>query len=289
MPSCEAIDNRLACRLTIGTQLIKLPHTARCVPAMPPPGSVRRRSRQAGVTLIEVLIAVTLLSALSVGMLLALQVALQVLHKTDEKLLANRRVAGAQRVLLQELEGLIPVQPPCLGRPDMPNSFFVFFQAEPQTMRLASTFSLQQGWRGPAQILEMFVIPGEEGKGVRLVVNETPYTRMGAGGACADMAPDPAVGFMVHFTPMVASPKSFVLADQLAYCRFSYLVLPPAPPRQPQFQPPQWTPTATGTGWPVAIRVEMAPLEADPSHLQPITVTAPIRIHRSWSIHYEDF
>jgi len=34
------------------------------------------------------------------------------------------------------------------------------------------------------------------------------------------------------------------------------------------------------TGWPVAIRVEMAPLVADPSHLQPITVTAPIRIHR---------
>jgi len=247
------------------------------------------RSRQAGVTLIEVLIAVTLLSALSVGMMLALQVALQTLHKTDEKLLANRRVAGAQRVLLQELEGLIPVMPPCMGRPDLTASRFVFFQAEPQTMRLVSTFSLQQGWRGPAQILVMFVIPGEEGKGVRLVVNETPYTRIGAGQACADMTPDPVVGFMVHFTPAAASPKSFVLADQLAYCRFSYLVAPAAPQGQPQVQPPQWMPTATGTGWPEAIRVDMAPLVVDPSHLQPITVTAPIRIHRSWSIHYEDF
>ena len=42
-------------------------------------------------------------------------------------------------------------------------------------MRLVSTFSLQQAWRGQPQILELFVIPGEDGNGVRLVVNEIPY------------------------------------------------------------------------------------------------------------------
>jgi general secretion pathway protein J len=249
----------------------------------------RPQNRQAGVTLIEVLIAVTLLSALSVAMLLSLEVALRALHTTNEKLLADRRVAGAQRVLVQELEGLVPVRPPCLGRPDLANSYFVFFQAEPQAMRLVSTFSLQQGSRGPAEILDMFVIPGENGAGVRLVVNETPYTRLGAGHACIDMTPDPVVGFLVHFAPSVPSPKSFVLADQLAYCRFSYLVAPRVAPGQPPTQLPQWMASATGTGWPRAIRVEMAPLEANPSHLQPITVTAPIRIHRSWNIQYDDF
>ncbi len=246
------------------------------------------RSRQAGMTLIEVLIAVTLLSVLSLAMLLALQVALRALGKTDEKLLADRRVAGAQRVLGQELEGLIPAMPLCLGRPDLARFPFVFFQGEPQTMRLASTFSLQQGWRGPAQILEMFVIPGEDGKGVRLVVNETPYTRIGAGRECADITPDPVVGGKVNFPPVVATPKSFVLADQLAYCRFSYLVVPPSPQGQ-AMQPPEWRASATGTGWPRAIRVEMAPLEADSSRLQPITVMAPIRIHRSWNVQYDDF
>jgi hypothetical protein len=239
--------------------------------------------------LIEVLIAVTLLSALTVAMLLSIEVALQALHKTDEKLLADRRVAGAQRILFQELEGLVPVRPPCLGRPDLASSYFVFFEAEPQMMRLVSTFSLQQGWRGPTEILEMFVIPGEEGAGVRLVVNETPYTRTAAGGVCTDMTPDPTVGWKVHFKPTQASPKSFVLADQLAYCRFSYLVAPPTQPGQPPVVPPQWMASATGTGWPMAIRVEMAPLTADPSHLQPITVTAPIRIHRGWNIQYDDF
>jgi prepilin-type N-terminal cleavage/methylation domain-containing protein len=247
------------------------------------------RRRQAGVTLIEVLIAITLLSVLSVAMLVSLRVALQALHKTDEKLLANRRVAGAQRIVLQELEGMVPVMPLCAGHPDSPDMHFVFFQAEPQAMRLVSTFSLQQGWRGPAEILEMFVIPGEEGKGVRLVVNEIPYTQFAAASACADMVPDPMVGVTAQFTPVVATPKSFVLADQLAYCRFSYLIVPPEAQGQLPVPPAQWRTRASGTGWPVAVRVEMAPLEADPSRLQPITVTAPIRIHRSWKIKYDDY
>jgi prepilin-type N-terminal cleavage/methylation domain-containing protein len=245
--------------------------------------------RRAGVTLIEVLIAVTLLSVLSVAMLLSLEVALRALHKTDEKLLANRRVAGAQRILQQELEGLVPVLTPCAGRPMQASLGGVFFQAEPQAMRLVSTFSLQQGWRGPTQILELIVIPGEEGEGVRLVVNERPYARADAGAACVDIVPGPAGIQIEQFAPIVATPKSFVLADQLAYCRFSYLATPPTPNGQVRYQPPEWMATATGTGWPSAIRVEMAPLHPDPSHLQPVTVTAPIRIHRSWQIQYDDY
>jgi len=246
------------------------------------------RSRVSGVTLIEVLIAVVLLSALSVGMLLSLNVALRALHKTDEKLLADRRVAGAQRILVQELEGLVPVMAPCGERLDASGSRVVFFQAEPQAMRLVSTFSLQEGWRGPALILELVVIPGDEGKGVRLVVNERHYTQMDAGRACIDIMRGPGGG-SAQFTPIEAGPSSFVLADQLAYCRFSYLVTPPVPGGRGQLQPPQWATSATGTGWPSAIRVEMAPLEANPSRLQPVTVTAPIRIHRSWQVQYDDF
>ena len=246
-----------------------------------------RRDPRAGVTLIEVLIAVTLLAALSVAMMLSLQVALKALHKTNEKLLDNRRVAGAQRILLQELEGLVPVLPTCAGG-DARGPHFVFFQAEPQSMRLVSTFSLQEGWRGPALILEMVVIPGEDGKGVRLVVNETPYTQAAAGGACTGIDRGAGAGGVAQFTPIVAKPTSFVLADQLAYCRFSYLMTPPVPGAGHRFQPPQWMTSATGSGWPAAIRVEMAPLEADPSRQQPVTVTAPIRIHRHWSIPYDD-
>jgi len=245
------------------------------------------RPRQAGVTLIEVLIAVTLLSLLSLAMLFAMRVGFSAYAKTNDKLMANRKVAGAQRILEDELEGLIPAMPPCAGNGEGAGApTFVLFQGEPQMMRLVSAYSLQQAWRGQPQLLELFVIPGDQGRGVRLVVNETPYSSKIGGKVCTGIG-SAAAGPAVQFTPATAGPQSFVLADQLAFCRFSYRVPPQASaPNQPS--PAVWSPSGTGRGWPQAIRIEMAPLEPDPSRLQPITVTAPIYIHRSPQITYVD-
>jgi general secretion pathway protein J len=238
------------------------------------------RSHQAGVTLMELLIAVTLLSLLSVGMLLAMRIGLMAYGKVQSKLMENRRVAGAQRILEEELEGMMPVVAACGA------ARAAFFQGEPQTMRLVSTFSLDQAWRGQPQILEIFVISGEEGRGVRLVVNEIPYTGpLGAGQLCSGRGTDLLTGISVaRFAPVTPGPRAFVLADQLAYCRFSYYTIP-----IDRSVPPHWTPNWTVDGWPFAVRVEMAPLDPDPSRLQPITVTAPIHLHRSSEIPYGDY
>jgi len=214
------------------------------------------RRNQAGVTLIEVLVAVTLLSLLSLGMLYAFRLGTGALSKTDSKLMDNRRVVGAQRILEQELMGLLPVLAACPGKSNG------YFQGEPQRMRLVSAFSLEEAWRGRPKILELFVIPGENGAGVRLVVNEAPYT------GPASVAP------YCEGTP-VATPHSFVLADRLAYCRFQYLGFPPDAGAAGV-----WSAVWKQPVWPAGIRVEMAPLEADASRLQPITVTAPIYLYR---------
>jgi prepilin-type N-terminal cleavage/methylation domain-containing protein len=237
--------------------------------------------RQAGVTLIEVLIAITLLSLLTTGMLFAMRVGLMAFAKTDSKLMDNRRVAGAQRVVEQELEGLMPVIAAC----GAPGGKAAFFQGEGETMRLVSTFTLGQAWRGQPQILELFVIPGEEGRGVRLVVNEIPYTGpSGAGQLCSGMMQDPETGLPVpRFLPAIAGPHSFVLADKLAYCRFGYLAPAVAP-----FGPEVWTGHWVKQGWPLAVRIDMAPLEPDPSRLQPITVVAPIHVRRAVDVAYAD-
>ncbi len=238
------------------------------------------RKAQAGVTLMEVVVAVTLLSLLSTGMLVALRIGLNSFSKVDTKLMDNRRVAGAQRIVEQELEGLMPVVSGCGKSPVR----MAFFQGQPQTMRLVSTFSLQQAWRGHPQVLEIFVIPGER-RGVRLVVNEIPYTGPETlGMLCLGMAPDPDTGLPVpHFAPVVAGPSSFVLADQLAYCRFRYFTQPQDPKL-----PPAWRESWTRQGWPLAIGIDMAPLERDASRLQPISVVAPMHVLRSPEIVYDD-
>ena len=227
------------------------------------------------MTLLEVLIAVTLLSLLSVAMFTAMRIGLNSFAKADTRLMDNRRVAGAQRIVEEEIEGMMPVMATCSGAAGGGGPSIVFFQGESDAMRLVSAFSLQGGWRGRPQILELFVIAGENGRGVRLVANETLYTGpLGAGRFCAGPR---------QFVPVNAGPQSFVLADKLAYCRFRYLTPPPDPG-----QPPEWKEIWTTQTWPLAVRIEMAPLEADPGRVQPISVVAPVRLHRNPGIHYED-
>lgn len=246
--------------------------------------SARPRSRRratAGLTLMEVLVAITLLSLLSTGMVMAMRIGLNVYSKTTTHLMDSRRVAGAQRILEQQLQGLLPVVSTCAAMPLK----FGFFQGEPATMLVVTSFSLQQGWRGRPQLVELTIIPGENDQGVRLVVNEIPYTGpRPAGALCTGMTTDPQLGRPIfHFLPVQPNPDSFVLADKLAYCRFSYY----GPGRDPE-KPPIWTTQWSGPGWPRGIRVEMAPLAPDPARLQPITVMAPISIFRSPEIQYDD-
>ena len=231
--------------------------------------------KERGVTLLEILIAVSLLSLLSVAMFLAMRIGLNSYIKADTRLMENRRIAGAQRILQDELEGLVPVVAVCAGPGGQPGPRAMFFQGQPDVIRLVSTYSLQQAWRGQPEILELLVIPGEENRGVRLVVNETVYTGpTGAGRFCT--APG-------KFLPVEATPQSFVLADKLASCHFAYLSPAPSP-----LEPPMWKNTWTTETWPLAVRIDMAPLEADPGRVQPISVVAPLNLRREPTAVYAD-
>jgi hypothetical protein len=243
------------------------------------------RRCEAGVTLVEVLVAVTLLSLLSIGMAMAMRVGLLAYSKTESKLMDNRRVAGAQRIVEEELEGMMPAFVACGSDPDSPGTRAVLFQGQPSNMWLVSTFSLQQAWRGQAQILNLFVIPSEEGQGVRLVVNEIPYTgARGAGPLCSGTVNAPnSISRLAQFLPSSAGPNSFVLSDKLSYCRFAYYT-----PSRELYHPPTWETTWDSKGWPLAVRIEMAPVSPDPSRLQPITVTAPLHVRRDPERKYED-
>ena len=237
---------------------------------------VRRQKAERGVTLLELLIAMTLMSLLSTGIVMSLRVGLSAMSKTDSKLMANRRVASIERILEEEISSVMPVTADCQRLPEAPPSRIAFFQGEAQSMRLASTYSLQQGARGIPMILEYQVIPGENGQGVRLVVNETWYTGpRGAGLFCLGMGADPLTGAQApQFPPIQIGANSFVLADKLAYCRFSYRDLLPPPELE------RWVLHWIKPLLPSAVRVEMAPLVPDSSRLEPVTLTIPVRVTR---------
>jgi Prokaryotic N-terminal methylation motif len=241
--------------------------------------------RNAGITLLEVLIAVTLLSVLSVGMMLAMRIGVSALWRTDQRLMDNRRVAGAQRIVEQQLEGLMPVISPCMGGgggEDGPK--VAVFSGQPLTLTMVSAFSLQQAWRGRPQVLQFFTMPSDNG-GMRLVVNETPYTGPKfSGQTCQgiDQAKD-SPGIIGRFPQPSAGAGTFVLADRLRSVGFQYMKRP-----ENLEEPPVWLPMWTRADWPVGIRIVMEPLNPNPARLQPVTITAPIYIYRTLGVQYRD-
>jgi len=242
-----------------------------------------KRSRT-GVTLIEVLIAVSLVSLLSVGILMALRVGMSAMDKANRKLMDNRRAVGARRIIEEQLAGFMPVI--AVFSPSQESTGGVkvpFFEGREQSMRFVSSYSLQEAARGMPQILEFQVIPGEQGRGVRLVVNENLYSGPRSAGAfCLGPGRDPELGVeALRFTPIVVGPRSFVLADRLASCHFSYL-------GQVQGQDlEQWSPSWLPIDrWPLGIRIEMAPLDTDAGRLKPMTVTAPVHVNRDPNYEY---
>lgn len=232
---------------------------------------------QRGVTLIELLIAVSLVSLLSLAGMIALRVGFSAMEKTDSRFLSNRRALGAQRALEAQIAGFMPVQAECPAPLQSGSGMVRFFQGEAAAMRFVSSYSLEEGYRGLPRILEYLVIPGDQGRGVRLVVNEVPYTgAASAGRFCLGVDTGLAEGISsVRWAPVKAGPRSFVLADKLAYCRISYKEFL----REAPFE--RWTPAWTSDRrWPMAVRIEMAPLEPDPSRLLPMTITEPLRAQK---------
>ena len=153
-----------------------------------------------------------------------------------------------------------------------------FFQGEPQTMRLVSTFSLQQALARAAADLELFVIPGEERR--RAAGGQRDSLHRPDGGRTALSGDDAGCGTGPAGSAIRPGDRGaeFVRAGGQAGL---LPVLVPGSGDGARSGPAIWTAHWVKAGWPLAVRIEMAPLEPDPSRLQPITVVAPIYIRRA--------
>lgn len=237
---------------------------------------VLRKPGEAGVTLLELLIAVTLVSLLSVGMAFALRISLDGSKRAQDRIGANRRILGVERILREQISNLMPVATPCRANSESVGQPLPLFQGLPGTMRLVSTYSLTEAGRGVPRLLEYQVIPGEDGAGLRLIVNESPWTGpVPRVSPCSGVATGPDGLPYALFPPVMVGPNSFVLADKLASCFIEYREV-----RQPP-ELARWVDRWTGANeWPSAIRVRLVPLATNnSSELQPASLTVPIMIN----------
>lgn len=225
------------------------------------------RGHARGFTLVEVLISITLVAALSAGIMMALRVGLQTLQKTSDRLQSSRRVLSVQQILQRQISNAIPALGQCGG------GMAPAFNGNSQTLHLVSSYSMTEGARGYPRVIELQVMPAD--RGVRLIANEVLYA-----------GPQSVASFCPggQFLPGVATPQSLVLGDRLAYCRFVYKA---SDPESPKGGP--WVDNWTRPELPYAVRVEMAPLITDAAHLPLLTVTARIPVTRLLFQTYNDY
>ena len=231
-----------------------------------------------GMTLMEVLIAVSLVALLSTGMLFALRAGLGSVESINRHVRNARKASGARTILEQQFAGLIPVVAPCrTGAAQDYGAAAAFFDGEPGVIRFVSAYSLEESGRGRPQILELFAIQADDGNGVRLVVNETPYNSpLSAGMTCALQNSEVGGVPLLIFPPPRSSPRSFVLADRLSKVSFAYQETMPGEPYE------RWLPRWVRIdAFPSAVRIEMIPLEADASRIPPLPFVARIQVNRS--------
>ncbi len=225
----------------------------------------------------EVLVAVSLLSLLSVGILMALRVGVVSWEQTSSNLALDRRIASANAMFHAAIEGMVQVwgerQTPQMASA-MP---FLFFQGEPAAMRFVSAWSLEAGPRGGLRLIELQVTEGPRGR--RVLMNDRPFPgARGLGALVKGEGPAAAGGEQrLFFAAIPALPTSFILADELEACSFSYQQ------RDDPSRPGLWVSVWTRTmALPEAVTIQIG-ARGDSARLRPVNVTVlvPARMRPS--------
>jgi prepilin-type N-terminal cleavage/methylation domain-containing protein len=227
-----------------------------------------------GVTLIELMIAVSLVALLSAGMLIAMRTSLLTYDKTSHRLESNRRTMNVEQILASQIGGIMPVQGQCSAGQGAAVTI-PFFSGTEDSLRVVSSFSMTEGARGYPRILEYQVVPAQNG-GVRLVVNEHPYF--------GSSSTEPFCRGR-QFLPVEVGPSSFVLADHLLSCRFSYHGVY----NEIAFAETPWLPVWNQPVFPSGVRISVTPLGPDPAALPFVGVTIPIHVNRDAMLTYADY
>lgn len=230
-----------------------------------------RRRGQSGFTLIELVVSISLVAAISAGMLMAMRNALLTMERTGARLEENRRAVGIAQMVRRQLGGAMPVTGDCSTGGQAAR--VPVFRGDTAGFVMVTSFSMTEGSRGHPRIVQYQALP-EPGGTFRLIANEYPFS-----GPASTLPYCLAVGRV----PAQAGPESFVVAEGLAAVRILYQQRNPL--------------SMLGEGWlaewrppelPAAIRIEMTPAAVDPRRMQLPSITVPIHVNRYYQEQYDD-
>ena len=165
------------------------------------------KTAQRGVTLIELMIAVSITAVITVGLLFALRTSIVAYEKTSARLHSNREQLSRNQILSRELGGAMPVMSTC-GTSNVP-----YFFGASDSLRMISSYSIAEGFRGYPQILDFETRRTSSGA-LQLVVTEYPYT--------GPASTAPLCASSSSYGSSEGASEPFVLADDLLSCAFSY-------------------------------------------------------------------
>ncbi|MEO5923492.1 MAG: prepilin-type N-terminal cleavage/methylation domain-containing protein [Bryobacteraceae bacterium] len=229
--------------------------------------------RQAGFTLIEMLIAISLVAVISAGLLTTMRNGLLTMQKTQQRLGENRRALGIQDFISRQIGGAMPVKGRC-GAGDV-FSTRELFRGTDTAMLLVSNESMEEGSRGRPRIALYQVRENRDGT-VRLEVTEQPFV------SPISAAPFCGLDLADIHSPANANPP-FVLLDHLAYCRFVYRNLNLETLFGREMMDAWVRPYL-----PHSIRIELAPAANSDVRMPVGGITIPLRIGRDPGMDYFD-
>jgi len=233
--------------------------------------ATRRLPRNAGMTLIEILVAVSLLGLLSVGIVTSLEVGANSWQRARTSLTLDRRIATANSILHSGISGIAPLLAQVPPDRRMEVQSLTFFQGEPQSMRFVSSYSVTEGRRGGLQIVELQIVNSDRGR--RVLLNQMPYRGpLSIGTLVAGFVRDEAFPFgRVIFQPIQPRATSLIILDELQECRFAYLK-PPGHYLGPSVWVDYWDELRR---LPLAVAIRLTP-QGGNERLLPVSIVAAI-------------
>ena len=193
-----------------GTLLLRTPHSTLRIP--------RRRGSATGLTLLEVMTAITISGLVALGVLTSVRIGMRAWEKEQEAVLRLRRVTGVEDLVQLQLANVVLRTTSVVladRRLDLP-----FFFAEEDRLLLLSSYSALQRGRGGIVVADYFA-EQQGDRTWRLWLDEQPALdseQLGKRVAAVETEPEGPRPVLMPFE----RGRAVLLLEGLRECRFQY-------------------------------------------------------------------